>query len=315
MSSGRYQYPEEYYNFDEGYCNWNSRKRNVSWTNSGGDFDDINKLTYDLDKPADDIEIDVTDILQYATYGFLIKLTDSLEDDSEDYFIKRFNKPFLRIFYEDCFIDNRNNFNFDTTNNLYIYNINTANNITNVMAQINGVEYIASGPAPENSFHIETQPILTSSSGYISGSISEIWKDSDTNKILYSGTINNYNYSLNDNYSNKEIYVNFLNCNNKKFDFDDIIKVKIKMTEIIRENNVRIQNNYFSNITYSVVAVMNKDVVIPRDSQYTKASFDSEYYYFNIYSEDLQPGWYKILIYDNGIRMEDFCQIYINPSE
>ena len=312
--SGRYQYPELYYNFDKGFCNWNYAKRNIEWTTPGGDYDDINKITINLDKSSEDINVDITSILSSGSLGLLIKFTDELEQDSEEYFIKRFEMPILQVYYEDCFIDKRNNFNFDESNDLYIYNLNPSMNINNVMAYINDIEYESSGSAPENAFHVLTEPILTSSSGYLSGTISEIWTDSLGN-VLYSGSIDNYFGSLNNSFGQKDIYINFLECNNKTFENNDIIPIKFKMTEILKEGNVRSQNLIFTNMSYELVSVMNKEIIIPRDATYTKFSFDSEYYYCRIFAEDLQPGWYKLNLFNDGYKLQDFCQFYINPSE
>lgn len=311
--SGRYQYPEPYYNLDEGFCNWNYAKRNIEWNSAGGDYDNVNKISINLDKSSEDINVDITSILNSGSLGFMIKFTDELEQDSEEYFIKRFDRPELQIYYSDVFTDNRSNFNFDQTNDLYIYNLNPQITINDVVAYIDGVEYSPTGSAPQNSFHIQTEPILTSSSGYLSGTISEVWTD-NLGTILYSGSIANYVEALNNSFSNKDLYVNFINCHNKTFENEELIPIKFKMTEILRIGNVRTQNPVFTNITYELISVMDRNIVIPRDDLYTKMSFDSEYYYCSIYATDLEPGWYKLNIYNNGYKLEEYCQFYINPS-
>jgi len=131
---------------DEGAVNWLSSSISTSWINEGSDYYKDKEKTIYLENGREDINLDVTDIVEswisgtLESNGLVIKLSCSYEDDpSRSYFTKKFfsrgtqnffKKPFLEAKYDDSIKDDRGNFykytNFvseeDNKHTLYFYN-------------------------------------------------------------------------------------------------------------------------------------------------------------------------------------------------
>lgn len=133
---------EEY--LDTGYANWVSASKIQSWTTEGGDV--LSSSYYGrLESVSDDLEVDVTDIVeQWITgavqnNGFLVALSSSYEDGTESYYTKKFfarrsqyffRRPVIEARFDSSIKDNRRTFYAssnlksanDNKNTLFLYN-------------------------------------------------------------------------------------------------------------------------------------------------------------------------------------------------
>lgn len=124
---------------DSGYCNWIKAKSNSYWTVPGGDFVTTNSASYHFDTGYENIELDITNLVNswlsgtVVNNGLMIKLTSSLESSADytDYYIKRFygrtsnfkdRRPYLEIRSADALRDDRDNFYWNRTGSLFLYN-------------------------------------------------------------------------------------------------------------------------------------------------------------------------------------------------
>lgn len=128
-----------------GVSNWESASSGVAWTTAGGDYHETPRFTASFVTGEEDIEIDVTSLVNQwiegtkTNYGFGIFLTSSQENVTASYYTKRFysrtseyviKRPVLESRYDDAKKDNASTFFLssalapaaDNLNNLYLYN-------------------------------------------------------------------------------------------------------------------------------------------------------------------------------------------------
>jgi hypothetical protein len=80
--------------FDKGVANWDKARTSTWWTTVGGDYLTDNTASYHFDRGNENVEVEITDIVGawltggLPNYGIMVKLTDTEEDDGNDYFIK-----------------------------------------------------------------------------------------------------------------------------------------------------------------------------------------------------------------------------------
>lgn len=123
---------------DAGYANWMKAKSNVSWTAPGGDIISSPSVTTHFDTGHEDLNVDITPIVNSwltgsrTNNGLLIRVSSSQEADSSDYYIKMFHsrvthfpdrRPYIEAAWDDSRRDDRDNFVFDNTGSLFLYNI------------------------------------------------------------------------------------------------------------------------------------------------------------------------------------------------
>ena len=142
--------------------NWLSSSLGTLWSAEGGDVvaswekNDATPMTYvgrqTFDSGWEDLEIDVTDWAQaywntgnatvVNNYGLLLRYTTE-EDDEKSYFVKRFasrhtRNPFLRprleVSWENYHLDDRLDFQTNTTNNISVRNFSKGDpsNVSNL---------------------------------------------------------------------------------------------------------------------------------------------------------------------------------------
>lgn len=125
--------------YDKGCANWVKPKQSATWLSAGGDFLNTITSSFHFDDGFEDLEVDVTDIVNawltggLANNGFLLKLTSSIESDLEfnDYYIKRFysrtsnfkdRRPYLEARWNDFLRDDRANMVWNRAGSLFLYN-------------------------------------------------------------------------------------------------------------------------------------------------------------------------------------------------
>lgn len=131
---------------DEGAVNWISSSVGTLWANEGSDYYKDREKTIYLEKGTEDINLDVTDIVEswisgtLQNNGLIVKLSCSYEDEvARSYFTKKFfsrgtqnffKKPTIEARFDDSIKDDRGNFykytsfvsQEDNVNTIYFYN-------------------------------------------------------------------------------------------------------------------------------------------------------------------------------------------------
>lgn len=149
------------------------------WANAGGDYNSTIVKTQSFDTGLEDLEIDVSDIVEkwllnsnpWPNYGFGIRLTDAYESGSTSYYTKKFfarnteffyKQPVLEAQFNDQKTDDRGNFQISSSVLPAAYNLNKLyfyNNVRGRFVDIAGDSskrpvlklYYSSGSVPEGS--------------------------------------------------------------------------------------------------------------------------------------------------------------------
>jgi hypothetical protein len=131
---------------DTGFANWLSASSTEAWTTEGGDFYSSPEYKQYLDDGTEDLELDITDLVEMwvtgsmPNNGVMISLSSSLENDTRSYYTKKFfargsefffKKPWIEARYNTTVKDDRGRFYLynpfaaveESYNNLYIYNV------------------------------------------------------------------------------------------------------------------------------------------------------------------------------------------------
>ena len=130
---------------DSDASNWDKATDTVNWTKAGGDFHEGHTASYNFPTGTENLEVDVSDIVEkwldstIINYGFLIRMTASIETGTVTYFDKKFyartsqyelKRPALEARWDDSLDDNSANFVIssslapaaDNLNTIYLYN-------------------------------------------------------------------------------------------------------------------------------------------------------------------------------------------------
>lgn len=124
---------------DTGWSNWNDATSTTSWAVTGSDYlsTGYGSGSQHFDNGNEDFEVNITSIVNawltggLTNNGLTIKLGDTEETNSTDYYIKLFHGfqskfvdklPYLEARWSSVLKDNRNNFAFNQENKLYLYN-------------------------------------------------------------------------------------------------------------------------------------------------------------------------------------------------
>ncbi len=125
---------------DEGYANWEKPTQNTFWSTEGGDFLSSPTASAHFDTGFEDIDTDVTDIVNgwlagtFPNYGLAVMMTASVESDSNytDYYRKKFysrqtsfydRAPYIEVRTSDFRGDDRSNMQWGRAGSLYLYNV------------------------------------------------------------------------------------------------------------------------------------------------------------------------------------------------
>lgn len=120
---------------DKGFANWDKRTSSQWWTTPGASGSGVIK-TQHFDVGDEDLDLDVSDIVNgwlggNTNNGFLVKLSSTLEASGENYYRKLFHarnthfpdrRPYIEARWDDSIRDDRNNFFWDVSGTLFLYN-------------------------------------------------------------------------------------------------------------------------------------------------------------------------------------------------
>lgn len=125
---------------DSGFANWDKRTSTSFWTIPGGDFLSSPSVSAHFDTGIEDLEVDVTSIVDgwlsgsIPNNGIGVSLTSSIESDSLyiDYYQKKFysrqtgfsdRAPYIEARTFDSIRDDRANLQWSRSGTLYLYNL------------------------------------------------------------------------------------------------------------------------------------------------------------------------------------------------
>lgn len=332
---------------DKGFANWDKPKSNSFWTTPGADQVAGLISTVHFDNGAEDLSVDVTNIVNSwidgsaANNGFLIKLSSSLEDNSLDYYIKMFHgretsygdrKPYIEASWDDSIKDDRNNFIFDNTGSLYLYNI-----VRGALVDISGIgtgQDIITVDITDASGTIKTvsgshtgmtgiySASFSIAAGEYSGSVfNDIWSVGSNSYMTSSFTpVGNFSKSV---LQSNQNFVNVIGLKNE-YEQDEVVRFNLfvrdkdynpavvltassgPMGQVVTKAYYRIDNDR----TDEVVVSFGTGSV-----ENTRLSYDSNGNYFDFYIKSLPVGnVYRIVflfdingqkrIVDNGFKFK-----------
>lgn len=123
---------------DRGQANWVQARSNSYWTSAGGDFLTSSAKVFSFDTGREDLDVDITEIVNswfsgtLTNNGLCVRVSSSLEQNSLSYYVKKFHsrhtnfldrRPYLEARWDDSLQDDRRNFVYDYSGNLFLYNI------------------------------------------------------------------------------------------------------------------------------------------------------------------------------------------------
>ena len=132
---------------DQGYANWIKSNSSNNWGVQGGDTTG-SAITSHFDTGYEDINANVTNVVQswltgtLVNNGLLVRISSSLEANNVEYYNKKFHsrhtnyldrRPYLEARWDDFAGDDRDNFVFDNSNTLFLYNT-----VRGVMTNVSG---------------------------------------------------------------------------------------------------------------------------------------------------------------------------------
>lgn len=143
---------------DIGQANWLSSSLNQGWTSEGGDYVGQEYNQY-FDTGFEDLEIDITDLVEQwitgtiSNNGIGIRLTGSIENSNNSYYVKKFfargseffyKRPWIEARTADFFRDDRNNF-IISSSLLDVENLNTLVLYNRVKGKLKNIPSIGTG--------------------------------------------------------------------------------------------------------------------------------------------------------------------------
>lgn len=121
---------------DSGLANWIQPKTGQYWSVAGSSGSGEIFVQH-FDSGHEDLDIDVTNLVSswlsgtISNNGVMIRLSSTLESDGSDYYVKMFSSretyfpvrtPYIEARWDDSLKDDRNNFVFDYSGSLFLYN-------------------------------------------------------------------------------------------------------------------------------------------------------------------------------------------------
>lgn len=306
---------------DKGFANWMKAKSNVYWTAQGADSGSL-RLEYHFDQGDEDVITVVDPIVNswltggLVNNGFMIQISSTLENGNTDYYYKSLHsrqthfkdyRPYLEARWDDSLKDDRGNFVFDVTGNLYLYNvirgqytnivgIGTGSNVLTVrIADASGTLFsVSASHTGRTGIYSASFAIAT---GSYSGSVFYDYWFSGSRAYMTCSFVPSDDFSKCANRS--ELYV--VNIMNLRNTYDDEEKARLQM--FVRNVNyapavVATASSDLSSIIvtkgyYCVINDRTDEVVIPFGTgspESTRLSYDENGNYFDLYMSSLSPG-------------------------
>lgn len=318
---------------DKGFCNWHDATSTASWVLTGSDFlaTGYGAASQSFDYGDEDLEVEITPIVNnwlswsigqngLPNNGLLIKLSGTEESNGLDYFQKVFHAretkyvdrmPYIEARWEDFEFDNRSNFAYGISNDLYIHNfyrgalqdiqeplfVRIQNGLVGASAS-----YVQTFTGSEVATGIGKITINMASSGSHSGTFYDIWHSSNT--VYMTGTFSVARLTASQVTYKDDLVFSVSNV--KKFysnDEEAFIRLHARkgkyLTHVAHSASTSLDLEYLDNVYYSIRNEETYETVVPFGTgslKYTKLSYDKDGNYFKLNMNAFVPGFtYKLL--------------------
>lgn len=323
---------------DKGQSNWVQARSNSYWTTPGGDFTATGSTVVSFDTGYEDLNADVTTAVRLwisgtlTNYGFGISVSSTLEQNSLDYYVKKFHgrstnfldrRPYLEASWDDSKFDNRSNFVFDVSGTLFLYNNvrGTPTNITGVptgqncltvrISDLSGT-VITTSASWTGQTGVYSASFLIPSASYSGSYMTDVWFSGS--RVYMSGT-----FSPTDGFADITFPIHELDMevSNLKSEYssNDTPRLRVftstrdynppyVLTASLQEHGVIVEKCYYAidndKTKERVVSFGTGSYIGGKDS--TRLSYDSQGNYFDFPMSNLSPGnVYKIVFFvDRG---------------
>lgn len=304
---------------DRGYANWVQRKQGIPWTTPGGDIAVTTLVPFHFDQGDEDLSVDVTTIVQswmsgnFPNYGFLVRVSSSLETDSRDYYLKKFSgrstnfldhRPYIEAAWDDSLKDDRNNFVFGYPNKIYLYNV-----VRDAMTDISGIGQgpiyfriadasgtISVGTGSWVSSGVYSGSVTISSGSYSGSVFSDIWFSGS--RAVTTGTIYPKNDLVHVSLRSNKNLVSVQNVRNEytreeSVRFDLFVNQDGFAPSVVHTASLDYMGAVVTKGYYQIVNDRTDEVVVPWGTgtvETTRLSYDGRGNYFKFYMGTLSPG-------------------------
>ena len=313
---------------DKGVANWDKAKSNVFWTTVGASGSGpIVKAHFDIGD--ENLDVDVTTIVQQwlsgniPNYGFVIKLSSSLELDTEDYYIKMFHarnthfgdkRPHIEARWNDSMRDDRNNMLYDVTGSLFLYNRvhGEFQNIPGVgtgsigirISDRSGSIKILTGSHTGITGVYSVEFALTT--GSYSGSLmTDVWFNlASTSTSYMSATFTPGSHAGTMNVQPQKYFASITNLKDV-YDLEEVPRLGMYVMPAdynparVLTASLDLNGTVITKAYYKIVNDRTDEVVVPFSTgtlEFTRLSYDQNGNYFKIYMNTLTSGnVYRIL--------------------
>lgn len=326
--------------------NWINKSTNDPkvWQSEGGDYYDLYHKTFRFEDGTEDLEVDVTDIIEAQLSGELsldgigVMLSGSYEngDIKKIYYTKRFsarsseyfyNKPCIEARWETLVKDNRGSFFYESPNiipeenvqNIFFYNKingvlkNLPNNTLPLLKISNSLNEVLLTDI--NTINVSTGVYRASFS--LTGSADEELYDtwySGSNEY-YKGIINFKVRNFEDSFADTNYVVSVSNLKsvysvNEKPIIKIFAREKNWNPNLYQKFNNEMESLIFDNLYYKVYRIVDKKTIIDYGISpiaYTKCSYDKHGNYFELDMSMFEPGYgyaIKLMILNGDINAE-----------
>src|SRR3990167_2618270 len=312
---------------DWGFSNWLSASSTQTWTTSGSDFlTTYSTASQNFDRGDEDLEVDITPIVNnwitssiglaggIPNNGLLVMLSSANEENSSEYKTKIFHGretkdidkvPYIEARWSDFKVDNRNNFAYNQSNTLYMYNFvrgelsSTLEPVTVTIKDsllVGSASYSASVVAtqyPPGVFSASFTIIATAS---FSSSWYDIWHSAST--VYMTGTFKPQKISGSqvDQYSDFVIDVTNLK---QTYQTNEQARIKVNVkkrnykTHVIHSASTAMDREYVEKLYYSVLNDDTGEIIIPFGTgslSHTRLSYNGDGNYFHMFFSGFIPG-------------------------
>ncbi len=319
------------------------------WASDGGDFYSGFDKVFHLDDGTEDLEIDITDIVESQINGTIspdgisVMLSGAFEDGTNNtsYYTKRFSarsseyfykRPALEARWETLVKDDRGNFFYGTPNlsdednqqNIYFYN--RAYGILkdlplNVIPEVRILDEdgnILTSSIASSKVATGTYKASFSITGSEDAFLFDEWYSGSN--LYFSGEINAQVRQFDDTYIKDEIYLTITNLKNvykteEKPSITIFARYKNWSPNVYKIANSSINSLTFDNLYYKIFRIVDNQTIIDYGISpiaYTKCSYNKNGNYFDLDMSMLEPGYaYGIkLLLANGDNKTEFPNTY-----
>ena len=298
------------------------------WSGDGGDFFIGYDKTFHFDTGLEDVEVDITDIVEDQISGIIldtgigVMLSDQFENNTSatTYYTKRFSArsseyffkvPSLEARWETYEKDDRGSFFFESPNlsaedneqNIYFYN-KVNGSLKDLPSGVIPFVKISDEDGNELTSSIQSEKISTgkyrasfSMTGSGNQNLTDIWYSGSY--VYFTGAIDARDREFVDTDVDSEYVVNITNLKNSYKNFEKpTIKVygraKNWSPTIYKVANSAINSLKFDNLYYKVFRIVDNLTVIDYGIDpiaYTKCSYDKNGNYFDLDMSFFEPGY------------------------